>query len=291
MMKPPFDLKDTDRVLSTFAQATELNRTLPARDGNLVQLPGHGRLVVSGDLHGNHFNMEKVFHLADLDAGTDRHVIFQELIHGPRLTNGMDFTYRTLAIAAHMQLAYPGQVHVLMGNHELAQRNGDWIMKDGINCGQAFELGMDFIFDEQLPELRQAINRYIESLPLAVRTLTGLLVSHSLPSVRKRMSFDTSILQRDLIEDDLAGPAGDAFLMVWGRNFPQYWLDELAEAWDVETFIIGHQPADMGYDLVEQTMFVINSDDDHGVALAIDLAKNYQRDQLLDTIRHLNAVD
>ena len=68
--------------------------------------------------------LPQVVELARLDADADHHVILHELIHGERLINCMDFSYRMLGRVAELVLAYPRQVHPLLANHEIAQLTG-----------------------------------------------------------------------------------------------------------------------------------------------------------------------
>ena len=65
----------------------------------------------------------------------------------------------------------------------------------------------------------------------------------------------------------------------------------LGEAWGVGLFVMGHQPAEMGYEPQGKTMLVLASDHDHGVALSIDLAcADYDQEKLIEQIVPLAAV-
>jgi hypothetical protein len=149
---------------------------------------------------------------------------------------------------------------------------------------------LDYVFDEQAEEVRAALHEYVYSYPLAVRCNNGVFCSHSLPTPRKRERFDPMVINRHLTDGDLAGPNGDAHLMVWGRNLSQAWADDLAALWSCELFVLGHQQAEMGYELCGDTMLILASDHEHGVALPIDLARSYSRTELVDDIIHLAAV-
>src|SRR5690606_37420306 len=111
----------------------------------------------------------------------------------------------------------------------------------------------------------------------------------SLPAPRKIDVFDPGVLDRLLTEEDLQA-GGSAHLMVWGRHHTQKVADELGEAWGVNLFVMGHQPAEMGYETEGQTMLVLASDHEHGVALPIDLGRTYTRDELVRQIVPLAAV-
>ena len=58
----------------------------------------------------------------------------------------------------------------------------------------------------------------------------------------------------------------------------------------VRLFVMGHQPAEMGYFALGESMLVIGSDHDHGQGLPIDLARRYQRDDLVRELVPLASV-
>jgi hypothetical protein len=91
-------------------------------------------------------------------------------------------------------------VFVLLSNHELAQVNGEDIMKHGISSVEAFDDGLDYVFDEQAEEVRAALHEYVYSYPLAVRCNNGVFCSHSLPTPRKRERFDPMVINRHLTD-------------------------------------------------------------------------------------------
>ncbi|MHC4996257.1 MAG: metallophosphoesterase [Planctomycetota bacterium] len=288
---PLYNLSNADDVCELFDAAAVANRTTPTRVGSIVKLGATGRLLVSGDLHDNGMNFQKVVKLARLSRSPDHHVVLQETIHGDSRVNGMDLSYRTLARIAMLKLEHPEQVHHILSNHELSQVYGPGILKDSVNQVEAFSEGLSYVFQDDTDRVNESIARYITSLPLAVRCDNGVLCSHSLPTLRKLKEFDFTVLDRDLNEADLTRPAGSAFLMTWGRGFKQELADRLAEKWGVDLFVLGHEHAEMGYEVYGDTMIVVNSDHGHGVALPIDLSKRYHRDDLAERVHYLAAVE
>ena len=284
------DLRDAESVCSLLEQAGELNLHSPLRHGSVIDLPDRGNMVISGDLHDNRLHLKKLINLADLHESPNNHLLVQEVIHGGRMINGMDLSYLTLMDVAVLQLRYPGQVHMLLANHELAQVNGDDISKGGISYVKTFNDGLDFVFGEDADDVREMIKFYVRTFALAVRCANGVMCCHSLPSTVRAKTFDPMILTRVPTTEDLQGPGGAAYVMVWGRNFSQEWADTLASMWNCRLFILGHQPADMGYELRGDTMMILNSDHEHGVALPIDLAHEYSRVELVENIVPLVAV-
>jgi hypothetical protein len=255
----------------------------------VVELPDAGKLLMTGDLHDNAQNYQRVVKLAHLDAGPDNRLILHEVIHGPDLVNGLDLSVRMLARVAALKCQYPEQVYILQSNHELAQLRGEGILKEGRDTVESFDGGLDYLYGGKSDAVREAMNGYIRSLLLAVRCANGLFASHSLPSNSRARTFDPAVIDRLPTDEDLS-EKGDVYHMVWGRNQTQETADTLAEAWGVKQFLMGHQPADMGYEPQGENMLILASDHSHGVALPLDLSRAYDQEQLIGDIVPLASV-
>ncbi len=285
-----FHSMDPAAVLRAFREGTRANLESRFRRGSAGHLPRSGTLMMSGDLHDNALHLRKLLKLARLEAGEDRHLILHEVIHGPHRVNGMDLSVRMLAEVAHLKCRFPEQVHVMMGNHELAQLNNEGILKVGANVVEAFEDGVDFIYGEDAPPVREAMRGFLRSLLLAVRCENGVMCAHSLPGKRQMaQSFDPSVLERRVTDADLVGQ-GSARSLVWGRRHDDELADALASAWGVKVFVLGHQPADMGYEVEGQRIVIINSDHEHGMALPIELDQEYDQHAITEALLPLAAV-
>ncbi|MEM6459332.1 MAG: metallophosphoesterase [Planctomycetota bacterium] len=283
------DLADAYAVTALFRGAAEAFRDDPKRRGAAVHLPDRGHLLATGDLHDHALNFRRILKLADLDADPDRHLILHEVIHGPDLVNGCDLSVRTAARCADLKLRHPETFHVLLSNHELAQLRGEGIIKDGVGVVAAFDQGVEYLYGQDADDVRDALHDYLRSLPLAARCANGVMVSHSLPAPRRIEAFDKTVLDRPLTDEDLA-PKGSAYDLVWGRHQNKKITEELAEAWGVAAFVVGHQPAETGYEPLADNTLIIASDHGHGVALSIDLSRPYTRPQLVQAVRALAAV-
>ncbi|MDG2423400.1 MAG: hypothetical protein P8M22_05420 [Phycisphaerales bacterium] len=284
------DLQHPEETSRLFKAAAEVLRDDPRRQGSIIRLPANGSLTISGDLHDQIIHLDKIRGMADLGAGEDRHLILQELIHGPRLTHGCDLSYRMLAKAAEDILAYPGQVHVMLGNHELAQMTRSGVSKGGGNNVELFNDGLGMVFGTEWTMVAEAIDRFIDALPLAVVTETGLFCSHSLPALNVMNKFDASVLDRIPTSQDRLGPWGAAYLMVWGRMFTADHLDMLADMWDVSVFCVGHAWVEMGVESPFPTIVAINSDHERGVVVPWDLAEPPTAAKLVDSARYLQTI-
>ena len=287
---PRPDLQKADYVCELLHRAAQCNLVMDKRRGAVVELPARGRLVVSGDLHDNRLHFEKVKRVARLDESSEHYLILQEIIHGEQLINGMDFSYRMLCQAAELMLEFPGQVFILPGNHEVAQMQGEGILKDAINVVEAFTDGIDYVFGNDVDRVTDSIDRFIRSMPLAVRCANGVMCSHSLPSFSMRNKFDPSVMDRVPEPEDYERGGGSVHMLIWGRNLKQEYVDQLANRWNARIFVLGHQPIEMGYEPREDTLIIVNSDHNHGVVLPFNLAQTYTRDELIMNVVPLVGV-
>jgi hypothetical protein len=273
-MVPP-DLRNASSVIDLFDRAAGGLRDSPVRAGSIVQLPARGRLIATGDLHDNPLHLQKIVTLARLEASPDHHVALHELIHGERLVNSMDFSYRVLARVAHLTLLHRGQVHPLLANHELAQMSGRSISKGAGDSVKMFNDALDFVFGEDAIEVAEAIHRFIAAMPLALRSgeagQPGVLCAHSLPAPGMMNVFDPAVLERDLNAADYLPRTGSAHLMVWGRGHNHEQIEALAVRWNVKLFVLGHERVETGIEIKGPRLIVLNSDHDRATALPVNL--------------------
>ena len=283
------NLQDADVVADLFQRAAEANRSADSRKGASAHLPRQGHLLITGDLHDHGSNFFKIIQLAGLHESPERHVIIHEVVHGANRVGGRDMSVRTLARVAAWKLQYPQQVHILQSNHELAQHNGDGILKAGVDTVEAFDEGIEYIYGEQAEKVRSAMKAFIRSYLLAVRCANGLFISHSLPSPSMMGKFDPTLIDREPTDEDYVY-RGQVYMLVWGRNQTPEQVEQLAETWGARLFITGHQPAEMGYDIYGQKLLVIASDHEHGHVIPIDLSQRYDMDKVIEALQPLAAV-
>jgi len=128
-----------------------------------------------------------------------------------------------------------------------------------------------------------AIKQNLFSQPLAIRCEDRIWLSHSLPSDRLVDKFDPEILNRELKVNDIVKP-GSAYLLTWGRKMSQELLDKMAELFDVDIFVLGHQPQEMGWCQAGKNLIIIASNHNHGCLLPIDLARSYTVEELIEAL-------
>lgn len=284
------DLNDHTATVDLFTSAADAMRSSAHRSGPIVQLPSTGRLLISGDLHDHLDHWYKILHLARLEETTEHHVVLQELIHGDRLLNGMDFSYRMLARVAEVVLAFPDQVHVMLGNHELAQFTRRAVSKGAGNSTAFFQDAVDWVYGDDSPVVTEAIETFIAAMPLAVRTERGLQCSHSLPGSDRMGAFEPEILERPITPADYEGSGSSIYLLTWGRRHEEEQLEMLAKRWNVEMFCIGHQSVPEGIRQDGPRLIVVNSDRANGVVIDWPLDTEPTPERLMDAAVRLQSL-
>lgn len=252
-------------------------------------------LIATGDLHDNPLHMARLVRAAGIEeafaarsAGDDArepaHLTLHELIHGDRLMNGLDYSYRVLVRAAMLKSMFPERVHVLLANHELAQLTGAQVAKSGVRCNEAFDEAIDVTFGSDAERVRAAVHAFIRALPLGVRFDRGafaegegdvgdIFCAHSLPAPGILESFDWGVLDRALTDDDLKPRSGAAHQMTWGRGHTGADYDLAHKRLGTGLFLLGHELAEEGWHAAARNAVILNSDHDRGVYAKIDLAQ------------------
>jgi hypothetical protein len=307
------DLRDAGAVIAMLRAGTAACIATPGRRGctEWVEVdpswsgsPG-ATLIATGDLHDNPLHLARLVRAAGIDEAWEAktgarlgepgypgelgyprepgypgpcHLTLHELIHGDRLVNGLDYSYRVLVRAAAMKAAFPDRVHVLLANHEIAQLSGTAVAKDGVRCNEAFDEAIDVAFGDRSGEVRSFIHVFLTSLPLAVRfRCAGLdgdvLCAHSLPAPEMMGSFDLGALDRELTPEDFTKRTGAARAMTWGRGHTAEQIAELARRWNVRLFALGHEKAEEGATVLSPQAIVLNSDHERGVYARMDLTR------------------
>jgi hypothetical protein len=162
-------------------------------------------------------------------------------------------------------------------------------MKNGRELNRAMNSALDREFQQDCADIKLAMRRFLLSQPLAVRCDNRICLSHSLPGNFYADKFDPQILQKQLQASDCKKP-GSAYLLTWGRRHNQALLDKMAELFDVDTFILGHQPQQQGWSRAGTNLIIIASNHNHGCLLPINLTESYTIEQLIDSIVPLTSI-
>ncbi len=273
--------RDSLHAIQVLRAATRMNFNDPKRRGNVIHMPRRGEFMVTGDLHGNIDNYERIVEIADLGRNPARHVLFQEMIHGgPTTTEGGCKSFKMLEQLAVLKADYPDRVHIILGNHELAEVTDLVIEKGQRRLTLSYEEGLKQAYGADITEVRHYLAQFIRSMPLAVRTRNKVFASHSIPRAQALLEFDRKILKRPLSQDDMS-PGRSAYHMVWGRDLSE----ETAAAWarivKAELLVVGHKPCSNGYAVPNSRTLVIDSKDENGRYLMMPLSGRLTMEALL----------
>ena len=277
-------------MIELFKKGMELNYSAKYRRGNIIHLPDAGELIITGDLHGHRRNFEKIVTFADLENNPQRHVVFQEILHGgPEDGQGGCLSFKLLFDAIRYQLEFGDQVHLILGNHDTAIVSDIDIMKMGREMTRAMQAAMKRQFGGEYVSVYLALTEYLVSQPLAVRCANRIWASHSLPPDSDVDSFDTTVFGRHSQVSDMTRP-NPAYQLTWGRRHSEETLSTLAKMLDADLFILGHQPQPAGWARVADNTVIIASDHNHGAVISFDLEKSYTIDELIRCILPLAAI-
>ena len=274
------DVQNPDVAMDLLTRGTQANWDNTHRKGSTAHLPNQGNALLTGDLHDHRFFFQIICKMAKLHKNPDQHLVLHELIHGEHMVNNMDFSVRLLIKAAALKAAYPNQVHIMLGNHELSQYIGSDTLKQGVGHVQAFNDGIDYIYGDRSDEIRQGVKQFIASMLLAVKCPKGIMCTHSLPAPSRMLDFDPKVIHRKLKPTNLARNT-DTYALVWGRKQTQDVADKLARIWEAQVFVMGHQKAEMGYQAIGNNMLILASNHSHGMVLPIRLDTKYDLAELI----------
>jgi hypothetical protein len=255
------------------------------RHGCEIVLPAHGELMVTGDLHGNFANFDRIVALADLDSHRERHLILQEVVHALETRRGRDLSFLALEQQAALKAQYPDRVHVLLGNHELSEFQGRKVFKDGRMLNKLFRRGVVAAYGEHAARVIEGYRRYFRTLPIGVRA-GRLLFCHSTPEGRYIHRYDRAFFQRppnlyDVVQKTLVEE------LVWGRDYAAEVADRFAAQVDCELMIVGHTPCDHGFSVPSHRHVILDSKDEHGAYMLLRLGQSYNQRELVERIRPL----
>ncbi len=280
-----------ESAIDTLKQATEQNLEDPCREGSLLEFPDYTQVVMTGDLHGHRRNFEKLVRYCQLESTPTRHVLLHEMIHAePEAPDYVDRSIEVLLDAAKWKSFFPEQVHFLQSNHELAQLQNHQITKGGRVVTDDFERGVAHVLQSsQIDGALEAINDFIASFPLAGRSPNRVFFSHSLPDSFALDAYDPNCVHESANQLDLS-EGGSPYQLVWGRRHTPEVMNRMGKAYDVDFFLMGHQPQEFGYTVEFDRIIILASDNNHGVYLPVDCRKSYDIDGLVERIRALAGV-
>ncbi len=281
-----------EKVIEYFTEATRINRENPDRVGNVVVLDSEAadEVMITGDLHGHRHNFNAIRRVADLRNHPRRHLIIQEVCHGGPTypTNGGCMSHMLLEDVAKTITEFPGRVHFLLGNHELAELTDYPIQKNGQMLNLLFRLGLQQAYGPAADKIREASLPFIQSSPLAVRLPGGVFCSHSIPQASDTSPFDTSIFKRELELVDYHGRC-PIFDLVWGRDSREENAEAFATQVNAEVLVNGHEPCTDGYSIPNSRQVIIDCCNDKACYVILTTDRSWTQADIVERITKLKS--
>ena len=257
-------MTDAAKVLTTVRRASSLFRATPGRQGSVVVLDEAEEVMVVGDLHGNVPAFRQVLEVSALTKNPGRHLVLQELVHGPRMypNDGGDKSHQLIDLVCALKCACPERVHLILGNHELSELTGRPIGKNGVPLNGLFRQGVETAFGAAADEVISAYHELFASLPLAVRTPNRVLLCHTIPEARELDRIDLAILNvTNWAVDHEMKRGGAVYAITWGRDDSAETIDRFASLVSADLFITGHQPCDDGFRQANHRQLIVDGTD------------------------------
>ena len=275
---------DVDTALASIRNAADSLLACPYRRGNELLFPSEGELMATGDLHGDIAAFDEIVRKAALPKNPCRHLVLQELVHGKNGHDGSDGSCELIEKAAALVERHPARVHILMGNHEMAELTGRVMLKNGVVINEIFRRAAQDRYGDRLEEATECIRAFWQAMPLAARTMNRAFFSHSTPSRKFLDTFDPAVLKRPLEQADFSRDGGSAYALLWGRDFSVETAERLCRMLDVDFLVTGHTPCENGFAAPNGRHIVIDSQGPNGKYLLLPLAGPLTHDEIVGRI-------
>jgi hypothetical protein len=252
-------MPDPLRLLNTIARATEAIGRQPGRRGRFIDLTDADDILIAGDLHGNVGNFQAIYKAAALAQHPRRHLILQEVVHGKhRYALGGDKSHQILDLFAALKVQFPTRVHLLMGNHELAQWTERPIVKNDEDLNSLFINGLREAYGEQASLIYGGYRQLFAALPLAIRSANRIFISHSLPAARHAECFTLDSLEQDQHDPRELAPKGKIYSLLWGRDCSAANVNAFLIKVDSSWLVTGHIPCAHGFETPNECQIILD---------------------------------
>ncbi|VTS01052.1 metallophosphoesterase [Tuwongella immobilis] len=280
-----------DRLLRTLRQAIEAFRSTPGRKGRLIDLTDVQEVLLVGDLHGQLGTFQLVMERAALGQNPHRHIVFQEVIHGPfRYPTGGDKSHQLVDLCCALKCQYPKQVHYLVGNHELAQWTDRMISKGEEDFNRLFREGVETAYGSAAPEIYRTYQQVFAHLPAALRTPNRIFLSHSLPTAAKMSQFSQAGLEHPEIPLADHQVGGALHSLVWGRDTSQANIEAFLQKVDADLLISGHIACEEGFATPNTKQLIIDSSDRPGAFCLFPTDRPLTQAELVACVQRYGAT-
>lgn len=284
-------MPDPEKLLKTINKAAIHLKTAAGRAGKFVELCDCEEVLVVGDLHGHLGNFKKVLNLAKLSENPKRHVVLQELVHGMfRYNDGSDHSHRLVDVVCAYICQFPGRVHYLLGNHELAQWKNREIAKSNESLNQLYRAGVVKAYSEQADEVLAAYDELFDSLPVAIRLPNRIFLSHSLPGMTRLEHWTLEQIKKETFTEEDYKLAGCVHAIVWGRDASETTAKKFLELVNCDLLISGHIPSEQGYDVPNPYQVILDGKDENARVLLFSAKETLTQESLLQKLITLSDV-
>jgi len=256
----------------------------------LLELPDHGRLIVCTDLQGclRDFQTIQAIYQQRLAETKDAHLLFTgDLVHGPRIKKNdwpdflgeyySDQSGEVIEAFVQLQLAHPGRVHAILGNHEHGHVGGPHTAK--------FARDEVTLLEQELGPARSAAFRFVlASLPLVAVAPCGAVFTHGAPAatITSRADIESTHFEVstnagspiDILAVPVLGP------ILWARSAAPFIARQFLKAIGGTISVFGHDVVPHGFERIGDEQIVVSTSfgvaDSNKVYLDLDLSARYQ---------------
>lgn len=279
-------MPDPARLLNTIARAIAGIQSTPGRRGRFIELADAADVVVAGDLHGHVPNFQAVYKAADLGNHPRRHLVLQEVVHSKfRYPLGGDKSHQLLDLFCALKNQFPNRVHLLMGNHELAQWTGNPIMKADEDLNDLFSRGIREAYGNRASEIESAYQQLFAVLPLAIRLPNRVFLCHSIPAARHIERFDRAILETDNPPAEAWQPKGIIYALLWGRDCSPGNAEPFLKKVDAEWLVTGHIPCEAGFATPNERQIILDCCASPAAYAVLPADRPLTHDEFLGSVR------
>lgn len=281
-------MSGVDLRLQTLRRAIGAFRDTPGRQGRFIDLQDIEDVLVAGDMHGHVEHFRRILQKSDLANHPRRHLVLQELIHGPfRYPTGGDKSHQLVDLICALKAQFPHRVHYLMGNHELAQLTRRRVLKHDDDLNEVFLEGVRAAYGSRGDDVYALYMELFAIAPLALRTPNRLYLSHSLPSAGSLLEFDPAHLREEPTPEGYLRPGGSVYSLVWGRDVRPETLDRFLRKVDADYLVSGHIPCEFGYERPSARHIIIDTQGASSAYLLLPAAEPLTEEQFGQGVRFL----
>ena len=279
-----------EQVIRTYELAAAANYETPGRQGSIVELSTElaDEVMITADLHGHRPNFNAIKRIADLARQPRRHLVMQEVCHGGPSYPGSGgcMSHMMLEDVAKLKTEFPQQVHFLMSNHELAELTDYPIVKNQKMLNLMFRFGMQEMYGPAVDRVRNAMVEFLRSLPLAIRVLPRIWISHSIPERLDQRKFDLSLFEHNLHNEDLT-EGSPVFSLVWGRDYRQQNADAFAKLVGADVMIHGHEPCPEGFFAPNTRQVIIDCHTEKACYMILPVGQPLTQQEVVERVKRL----